>query len=137
MAYKNIVRMHDSTMSLTAQALPNATDSDYSAIYFGHSTSGRLMIQVVANTAISIADTKALTLVALFGATSSPTDQLDGAVMMSVTASGSAKTWAAGDTIAEMVIPPDISDTYKYVKVKATTTANESSEKIDIFVVML
>ena len=43
--------------------------------------------------------------------------------------------YAAGDTIVEEIIPDSLPDNYRFLKLTYTTTANESSEKVDAYVV--
>lgn len=138
MGYVNRSYITDNNLILSsAQTLPNNTSVDSTnTVMYGGNSGGRAKIVVKANTAISIAANKALTIVASYGATSSPTDTLD-KVIYTKTAGGSAAfTFAAGDTICEEIIPDSMLNTYKYVKLTYTTTDNESSEKVDAAVVM-
>ena len=117
-----------------AQTLPNNTSADSTnSVKFIGSKTGLMQINVVAATAISIADTKQLKIVAAYGTTSSPTTSLYD-VIYDRTASGSAVTFAQGDLIASYTIPQDKAGTYNYVKLTYTTTADESSEKVDAFI---
>ena len=141
------------------QALPNTTSADSTnMVEIGGTTNGLLMISVFANTAISIADTKALTITfeayssdtaasAVFPASynnsgginqASGTALANGAGVMSFTftASGGAMAWAAGDLIVEFAVPDTMCRLleYDFVQLKYTTTANESSETVDAIV---
>lgn len=134
-----------------AQTLPNATTADSTnMVYIAGPTNGKLWIQVRANTAISIADTKQLKIE--FEAYSSDTAasavapfSTSGAVhgtattsmaILDVTAAGGTAVWAAGEIMVDFAIPDKMLEllSYDYVQLKYTTTANESSEKVDAFV---
>jgi len=112
-----------------AQALPNATTVTSSAFKFGKSQSGVELV-VSANTNISIADSKQLKVEILYD-TADDGSFASSKVVYDVTASGSAVTFAVNDVISATV-PDKAIETW--AKVKVTTTANESSEKIDAFI---
>lgn len=146
-----------------AQTLPNNTSVDSTnMVFIAGPVNGDLWIDVYANTAISIADTKAL-IVELEGytadtaasatapfssANSGAINQLvagNGTVLANSAsayrildglASGGAMAWSAGDLITQCAIPEDLMRAlaYDYVQLKYTTTADESSEKVDAFV---
>ena len=134
MSYKNRAYVLDQSMILsTAQTLPSSgtsVDSTNTVLYGGNSA-GKMKIVVKANTAVAIANGQYLTIVASYGATSSPSDTLSKTLLYRGN-----KTWAAGDTICEEIIPDSLPDTYKYVKLTYTTTASEAGELLDAFVVM-
>ena len=137
MAYKNRSYVVDQNLILSsAQALPNNTSADSTNVVdFGGNSGGLAKIVVKANTNISIANGKALTITASYGSTSTPTDTLD-KVLFTKTASGGAFSYVAGDTIVEEIIPDSLPDNYRYLKLTYTTTDNESTEKVDAYVVM-
>jgi len=136
-----------------AQALPNATSVDSTNMaYVGSPTGNSMKLAVYANTAISIADTKALTInlqtwsadtassaIAPFStggsalANSTPTYTI-----FTGTASGGAMAFAKGDLITSIVVPQDLMERFStphtYVQLQYITTADESSEKVDAIV---
>lgn len=109
-----------------ATALGNATSITSSAFEFGNCQSS-LQLNILANTAISIADTKSLT-VTLLTDSSATGNFATEKVLFTVTAATTPETWAIGDTIVKYV---STDEDLKYAKVKITTTADESSEKVD------
>jgi len=142
-----------------AQDLPDATAVDSDAmVYVGGTTNGQLMLSVFANTAVSIADTKALTinfesftadtaasaLAPYTSANSGGINQATGTALANavvsmsyiMTASGGAMAWDAGDLILEIALPETMMRmlAHDYVQVSYTTTANESSELVDGFI---
>jgi hypothetical protein len=122
-----------------AQALPNNTSANSTnAVHFGACRSGKLEINVVAATAISIeSDTsKALTIKVEYGTTSSPSSVLYD-TLYTRTASGSDITFAAGDIICQYVIPRSLAAAYDYCELVYTTSDNESSEKVDAFIAII
>jgi len=137
MAYKNRSYVVDQNLILSsAQALPNNKAADSTNVVdFGGNSGGLAKIVVKANTDIAIANEKALTITASYGSTSTPTDTLD-KVLFTKTASTDGFSYAAGDTIVEEIIPDSLPDNYHFLKLTYTTTANESTEKVDAYVVM-
>ncbi|MDY0183539.1 MAG: hypothetical protein RBR39_09585 [Proteiniphilum sp.] len=137
MAYKNRSYVVDQNLILSsAQALPNATAADSTNVVdYGGNSGGLAKIVVKANTDIAVASTYALTIVASYGSTSTPTDTLD-KVLFTKTAAAAGFSYAAGDTIVEEIIPDSLPDNYRFLKLTYTTTANESAEKVDAYVVM-
>ena len=137
MAYKNRSYVVDQKLILSsAQALPNNTSADSTNVVdFGGNSGGLAKIVVKANTNIAVANTYKLTIVASYGSTSTPTDTLD-KVIFTKTAAGASFSYAAGDTIVEEIIPDSLPDNYRFLKLTYTTTGNESTEKVDAYVVM-
>ena len=137
MGYKNIAYVIDESLVLSkAQALPNAASGDSTnVVKYGGNSLGYAKIVVKAHSAVSIAKDKALTIVASYGATSTPTDTLS-KVLYTATAGTGGITFAPGDTICEEIIPDSLPDDYRYVKLTYTTTDNESSDTVDAYVVM-
>ena len=137
MAYKNRSYVVDQKLILSsAQALPNNTSADSTNVVdFGGNSGGLAKIVVKANTNIAVANTYKLTIVASYGSTSTPTDTLD-KVIFTKTAAAAGFSYAAGDTIVEEIIPDSLPDNYRFLKLTYTTTANESTEKVDAYVVM-
>lgn len=137
MAYKNRSYVVDQKLILSsAQALPNNTSADSTNVVdYGGNSGGLAKIVVKANTNISIANGKALTITASYGSTSTPTDTLD-KVLFTKTAGADGFSYVAGDTIVEEIIPDSLPDNYRFLKLTYTTTANESTEKVDAYVVM-
>jgi hypothetical protein len=137
MAYKNRSYVVDQKLILSsAQALPNNTAADSTNVVdFGGNSGGLAKIVVKANTAIAVANTYALTIVASYGSTSTPTDTLD-KVLFTKTAGADGFSYAAGDTIVEEIIPDSLPDNYRFLKLTYTTTASEVTEKVDAYVVM-
>lgn len=137
MAYKNRSYVVDQNLILSsAQALPNNTSADSTNVVdFGGNSGGLAKIVVKANTNISIANGKALTITASYGSTNTPTDTLD-KVLFTKTAGVAGFSYVAGDTIVEEIIPDSLPDNYRFLKLTYTTTDNESTEKVDAYVVM-
>lgn len=137
MAYKNRSYVVDQKLILSsAQALPNNTSADSTNVVdYGGNSGGLAKIVVKANTNIAIANTKALTITASYGSTSTPTDTLD-KVLFTKTAGAEGFSYVAGDTIVEEIIPDSLPDNYRFLKLSYTTTGNESTEKVDAYVVM-
>ena len=137
MAYKNRSYVVDQKLILSsAQALPNKKAADSTNVVdFGGNSGGLAKIVVKANTDIAIANEKALTITASYGSTSTPTDTLD-KVIFTKTAGADGFSYAAGDTIVEEIIPDSLPDNYRFLKLTYTTTDNESTEKVDAYVVM-
>ena len=137
MAYKNRSYVVDQNLILSsAQALPNNDSADSTNVVdFGGNSGGLAKIVVKANTNIAVANTYALTIVASYGSTSTPTDTLD-KVLFTKTAWADGFSYAAGDTIVEEIIPDSLPDNYRFLKLTYTTTANESTENVDAYVVM-
>lgn len=137
MTYKNRSYVVDQNLILSsAQALPNNTSADSTNVVdYGGNSGGLAKIVVKANTDIAIANGKALTITASYGSTSTPTDTLD-KVLFTKTAGADGFSYAAGDTIVEEIIPDSLPDNYRFLKLTYTTTANESTEKVDAYVVM-
>ena len=137
MAYKNRSYVVDQKLILSsAQALPNNTSANSTNVVdFGGNSGGLAKIVVKANTNIAVANTYKLTIVASYGSTSTPTDTLD-KVIFTKTAAAAGFSYAAGDTIVEEIIPDSLPDNYRFLKLTYTTTGNESTEKVDAYVVM-
>lgn len=137
MAYKNRSYVVDQNLILSsAQALPSNTSVDSTNVVdYGGNSGGLAKIVVKANTDIAIANGKALTIAASYGSTSTPTDTLD-KVLFTKTAASAGFAYVAGDTIVEEIIPDSLPDNYRFLKLSYTTTANESTEKVDAYVVM-
>ena len=137
MAYKNRSYVVDQKLILSsAQNLPN-TDSVASTnvVDYGGNSGGLAKIVVKANTDIDIVDTKKLTITASYGSDSTPADTLD-KVLFTKTADAAGFSYAAGDTIVEEIIPDSLPDNYRFLKLTYTTTADQSTEKVDAYVVM-
>ena len=137
MAYKNRSYVVDQNLILSsAQALPNNNAADSTNVVdYGGNSGGLAKIVVKANTNIAIANEKALTITASYGSTNKPTDTLD-KVLFTKTAAAAGFSYAAGDTIVEEIIPDSLPDNYRFLKLTYTTTADESTEKVDAYVVM-
>lgn len=137
MAYKNRSYVVDQNLILSsAQALPNNASADSTNVVdYGGNSGGLAKIVVKANTDIAIANGKVLTITASYGSTSTPTDTLD-KVIFTKTAAAAGFSYAAGDTIVEEIIPDSLPDNYRFLKLSYTTTGNESTEKVDAYVVM-
>ena len=137
MAYKNRSYVVDQKLILSsAQTLPSNTNVDSTNVVdYGGNSGGLAKIVVKANTDIEVANTFKLTIVASYGPTSTPTDTLD-KVLFTKTATGDGFSYAAGDTIVEEIIRDSLPDNYRFRKLTSTTTANESTEKVDAYVVM-
>lgn len=120
-----------------AQTLPNNTSvNSTNVVYFGGAKSGKLQVNVVAATAISIANNKVLTVNIEYGTTSTPTDKLND-VIYTETAGVGKIAYAAGDTICQYTIPADKAAAYSYAELVYTTTDDESSEKVDAFIAII
>ena len=137
MAYKNRSYVVDQKLILSsAQTLPSNTDADSTNVVdYGGNSGGLAKIVVKANTNIEVANTFKLTIVASYGSTSTPDDTLDKVIFTKI-AGGDGFSYAAGDTIVEEIIPDSLPDNYRFLKLNYATTANESSEKVDAYVVM-
>jgi len=138
MAYKNRSYVVDQKLILSsAQALPNNASADSTNVVdYGGNSGGLAKIVVKANTGITIANGKALTITASYGSTSTPTDTLDKVLFTKTAAVPAGFSYAAGDTIVEEIIPDSLPDNYRFLKLTYTTTDNESTEKVDAYVVM-
>ena len=137
MAYKNRSYVVDQNLILSsAQALPSATAADSTNVVdYGGNSGGLAKIVVKANTDIAVANTFALTIVASYGSTSTPTDTLD-KVLFTKTAGAEGFSYAAGDTIVEEIISDSLPDNYRLLKLNYATTDDQSAEKVDAYVVM-
>ena len=111
----------------SGEALPNADSKESDEFMVGFDQGG-VAVRVVANTAISIADTESLTIELLHSATSGGSTTT--VTLYSETASGGTIDFAAGAEIVEYVA----GDIGPYAKLKVTTTADESSETVDAYV---
>lgn len=132
--YSNGKLVDSSLVFSEGQTLPNSTSvNSTNAVYFGGAQSGKLVVNVAASTAISIADGKSLTIKIEYGTNSTPTSVLHDTIY-SHTASGSPDAWAAGDLICQYTIPADKAATYSYAELVYTTTASEVSEKLDAWI---
>jgi len=132
MAYKNKAYIQDANMIFsTAQALPSSTSVDSTNVLdYGGNSCGRQKIVVKAVTAVTVGSGQYLTVVASYGATTSPTDTLDSKRIVYA----SNKTFAIGDIICTEIIPDDLPDTYRYVKLTYTTTENLSAMTVDAWI---
>ena len=137
MAYKNRSYVVDQNLILSsAQALPNNNAADSTNVVdYGGNSGGLAKIVVKANTNIAVENTYKLTITASYGSTNKPTDTLD-KVIFTKTAAAAGFSYAAGDTIVEEIIPDSLPDNYRFLKLTYTTTADESTEKVDAYVVM-
>lgn len=138
MAYKNRSYVVDQNLILSsAQALPNNESADSTNVVdYGGNSGGLAKIVVKANTNITIANGKALTITASYGATSTPTDTLDKVLFTKKAAVAAGFSYVAGDTIVEEIIPDSLPDNYRFLKLTYTTTDDQSAEKVDAYVVM-
>jgi hypothetical protein len=122
-------KMVDQNLILSqAQTLPNNTSVDSTnAVNFSGCRNGKLQVNVIASTAISIeSDTgKVLTIAIQYGATSTPATSLYD-VLYTRTASGSDITFAAGDIICQYMIPADKAAAYDYCELVYTTTGTKA-----------
>ena len=114
-----------------AVTVPADTSTSSAIVYTGESTNAGLIVSVYANEAISIADTKTLSIRPVVGGATPSTEIY--ALPYSRTASGSAITFAAGDCIFEWVLPPTQLGDATYLKLIITTTDAAASGKIDGF----
>jgi len=98
---------------------------------------GNLMITVVAHVALTLASTRTLTIVPHYGTTTSPTTPTG--VKFSVVEGTDTKTsWAAGEIICQFIVPTDIlAAGSRYLKLEATTTADQRATTVDAFVSIL
>lgn len=111
-----------------AAALPNATDAT-SGVFKAGKTQAGVQIVVQADTTVDIADGESLTIELLYD-TSETGDYADSVVIYDETASGAAINFAIDETIIKY-IPTD--DVESYNKLKITTSADESDDKINAF----
>ena len=117
-----------------AQTLPNNTSANSTnVVYFAGCRNGKLQVNVVAATDITIANTKVLTVNIEYGTTTTPATKLKD-VLYTETAGVPTITYAAGDTICQYTIPADKAAAYDYCELVYTTTDDESSEKVDAFI---
>ena len=137
MAYKNRSYVVDQKLILSsAQTLPNkAMEASTNVVDYGGNSGGLAKIVVKANTGITIANEKTLTIIARYGSTSTPADTLD-KVLFTKTAAAAGFSYAAGDTIVEEIIPDSLPDNYRFLDLTYTTTDDQSAEKVDAYVVM-
>ena len=137
MAYKNRSYVVDQKLILSsAQTLPDkAMEASTNVVDYGGNSGGLAKIVVKANTGITIANEKTLTIIASYGSTSTPADTLD-KVLFTKTAPLAGFSYAAGDTIVEEIIPDSLPDNYRFLDLTYTTTDDQSAEKVDAYVVM-
>ena len=109
-------------------ALPNATDATSGLFKLGR-TQGGVQLNVEADTTVDIADGESLKIELLFD-TSDAGDFADSVVIYDETASGAAINFAIGDTIINYIATDDVDS---YNKLKITTSADESGDKINAF----
>jgi len=138
MAYKNRSYVVDQKLILSsAQNLPSTTNADSTNVVdYGGNSGGLAKIVVKANTDITIANGKALTITASYGSTSTPIDTLDKVLFTKIAAVAAGFSYAAGDTIVEEIIPDSLPDNYRFLKLNYATTDDQSAEKVDAYVVM-
>jgi len=113
----------------TAQALPNATVIDSAEFIFGE-IQDALEVVINAVTAVSIANTFRLT-IELLGASSSGGSFAVEAIIFDEISTGSTD-FLAGEEIARIASHRALSP---YSKIRLTTTADESTETIDAYMV--
>jgi hypothetical protein len=130
-------KMIDSNLVFSeAQLIDNATGGldSTNTVHFVGCRNGKLQVNVVAATDISIANGQSFTIAIQYGTTASPTTSLYD-VLYTRTGSGSAVTHSAGDKIAQYMIPADRAAAYDYAKLVYTTSADEgNTEKVDAFI---
>lgn len=107
-----------------AQALPNATTVTSSAFRFGK-TQGQVEIEVFANTAVAIAAAQSMQIEILWDYDEAGSFSDSKEIYDSGTGGVS---FSAGDSIAKYTPETDVEH---YCKLKITTSADESSEKVD------
>ena len=114
-----------------AQTLPQNTNADGNGGAIEASgVQGGIECIVRCSTAISIADTKTLTIKMLDGASaSSMSDVPELDPFFTVTASGAAQTYAVGDELARITLPTNIR---RYTKVNITTDDAAASGAVDV-----
>ena len=109
-----------------AQALPNATSMTSDVFRIGR-TQGGVQIAVLANTTVALAASANMRVELLYD-TSSTGDFADSVVLYSNEDSTAAVTFEIGDVIAKYIAPDNVDS---YNKLKITTSADESADKID------
>lgn len=111
-----------------AAALPNATDATSDTFRIGR-TQGGVQIEVQADTTVDIADGESLTIELLYD-TSASGDFADSVVIYDETASGAAINFAVDAFIIKYIATDDVES---YNKLKITTSADESGDKINAY----
>lgn len=109
-------------------ALPNATDATSGVFKMGK-TQGGVQLVVEADTTVSIANGESLKIEVLYD-TSETGDYTDSVVIYDETASGAAITFEIDDAIIKYIATDDVES---YNKLKITTSADESGDKINAY----
>ena len=116
-------------------ALPNAGTSAFATniVTIDSKKQGNLRVLVcAADTTVELAGGNSLTFIPFVGATTTPDVVLPGTIMTEAVQSD--VTWASGDPICELLIPRSlVPATAKYLGIKAVTTANESADNVEIY----
>ena len=110
----------------TAQALPNATNASSGVVDLSK-VSGKLELEITANTNIVIADGATLKFEAFWDKSASGSFT-NSRVISAYAPVGAAQTILAGAVVA--LITPE-SDIEQFVKVKVTASGNQAAHKID------
>jgi len=134
-------------------ALPNATNAALTnTVTLNSIKSGMLKVVICAASAeLELASAATLRITPLFGTSAAActvramgTIELkEGDVTLNNTA-GSAttkdlpdnSTWAPGDIITEFYIPPRLAAAYNYMDINVATSANESADKVEVYLVV-
>jgi len=116
-------------------ALPNATTSPFmtNIAKINSKKQGNLRILICAsNTTVELASGASLQFIPFVGATDTPDVALPGTIMTE--AVQTTASWASGLPICEISIPRSlIPATAKFLGVKAVTSANESADNIEAY----
>jgi len=132
-------------------ALPNATNAALTnTVTLDDKLSGKLKV-IICSASVTTETTSAATIrfTPLFGTTATTCtvramgtiEVKEGNITLNNTA-GSATTtatasWASGVVIAEFIIPPRLCSAYKYMDINVATSADESADKIEAYLVVI
>lgn len=118
------------------QALPNATAADSANVVKLNNTKGDNVHVVVTagSTAVTLATNATLEITPVVGITDVPTVKLPSIFLKG--GKQSVDSWASGDVIAQFPIPAAQIGNNRFLKLIYTTSANQSAEKVDAFIVL-
>ena len=116
-------------------ALPNATSADLTnVVTLDNKKSGNARIVIcAASTQVELASGATLTFRPSVGTTASCGTVLPATIMTEAVQTD--VTWAIGDVICEITIPKYLIGSNKYLKITAVTSADESADKIEAYLV--
>lgn len=105
-------------------------------VNFVNPANGKLQVNVVAATAFTIEASKYFTVNIVYGTTTSPTASLN-EVLFTLTPSGAAKVYAAGDIICQYTIPSDLADAFSHAKLVYKCNNSTAPGSVDAFIAVI